>query len=38
MLSDRASFVKSYSKDDDNRQFVAQVEIGYESELIGKKF
>lgn len=36
LLPDRASFVKSYSQDNDNRQFVAQIEVGYSSELVGK--
>ncbi len=36
LLTDRASFVKSYSQDSDNRQFIAQIEVGYSSELVGK--
>jgi len=36
LLKDRASFVKSYSQDNDNRQFVAQLEVGYSSDLVGK--
>lgn len=36
LLPDRASFVKSYSQDNDNRQFVAQIEVGYNSDLVGK--
>lgn len=35
MLKDRASFVKSYSQND-NRQFIAQIEISYDSDLVGK--
>ncbi len=37
ILPDRASLVKDYTGEDDKRQFIAQIEIDYSSDFVGKK-
>ncbi len=37
LLKDRASLVSSFEGDDDDRQFVAQINIDYSSDFVGQK-
>jgi di/tricarboxylate transporter len=37
LLPDRASLVKSFEGEDDDRQFVAQIEVDYSSDFVGQK-
>ncbi len=37
MLPDRASLVREFTGDDDERQFIAQIEIDYSSDFVGQQ-